>query len=344
MAIDLDTIKEKILEDDLIEPLLIAMECENIEYRSGRWEAQLPEKFHSSNRRGVQVYENPSLSSYIRNRNFSGDIFSLVSYIVFDMYREEDNNKNLPKAKNWILTTLQIDEDSLESGNPLDFLKKIRKSRKVEMKYNPILDEKILDQYIDYPYYHWIKEGIGVKTQKDYGIKFDLDTHRVIIPIRNCNGELIGIKGRTVEDSEYKYLYLYNCNKSYDLFNLDKAKEAIKKVKKVVIVEAEKSCMQAYENNIHWVVAMCGSDLSPIQCKLLHEMFGDDIEVVIALDKDKGVEDVKKVLRNVKHNNVSCVMCDDAFGEKMSPFDLTKEDFIRIFKKRKKVNMKKVRR
>src|SRR5690606_4514105 len=63
--------------------------------------AQLPERFNSNNKRAVQVKMNDSLVSNIRNLKFSGDIFSLISYIQHDKHGAEVQ-KDLHKAKEFI--------------------------------------------------------------------------------------------------------------------------------------------------------------------------------------------------------------------------------------------------
>lgn len=89
MSNDLRLIKERILEEDKVKTLLELMGCGFVEKRNQRYEAQLPEKFDSPNKRSVQVYLNSSLSSRIRTLGESDiDIYGLVSYIVFEKYTE----------------------------------------------------------------------------------------------------------------------------------------------------------------------------------------------------------------------------------------------------------------
>src|SRR5690606_24174891 len=92
--------------EDKLEQIYEAMGCERIAIRNNRVEAQLPERFNSSNTRSVQTKLNDSLTSSIRNRgDFTGDIFSLISYIAHDK-RGEDIGRDLPKAKDFICETL----------------------------------------------------------------------------------------------------------------------------------------------------------------------------------------------------------------------------------------------
>ena len=82
---------------------------------------------------------------------------------------------------------------------------------------NQIYDESILNQYVMYPYQGYIDENIDYETQQFFRIGFDVNTERVIFPICNSTGDIISIKGRTLdpaykEKNLPKFLYLYNFN------------------------------------------------------------------------------------------------------------------------------------
>jgi hypothetical protein len=60
-----------------------------------------------------------------------------------------------------------------------------------------------------------------VVLNKLFKIKFDLLTERIIIPIYDEIGTLVGIKGRSLDDNEEnKYLYIYECPKNKILYGL----------------------------------------------------------------------------------------------------------------------------
>ena len=48
----------------------------------------------------------------------------------------------------------------------------------------------------------WTKEGISPEVMKAYGIRIDSALLKIIIPHRNINGELIGIRGRAYNPIE----------------------------------------------------------------------------------------------------------------------------------------------
>lgn len=159
------------------------------------------------------------------------------------------------------------------------------------------------DEFFWRPYYGWIKEGISAKTQWDFEVAFCKESKRVVYMVRDKDGQLIGVKGRTLdpkEEEERKYLYLYKCNKSIELYNLHKALPHILEKKVVIVFESAKSCMKATQFGFPNCVSIEGDDISDFQIMLLKQ-FGIDIRIVLAFDKDKDkkwISDQAKKLTN----------------------------------------------
>ena len=128
------------------------------------------------------------------------------------------------------------------------------------------------------------------------GIKYNPVTGCIMIPHKDDNGRLIGIRQRTLvqEDEIYgKYrpakLQGVLCNHplAFNLYGLNVAADNIKKAQRVFIFESEKSVLQymsyfGIENAL--AVAVCGSSLSKYQAELL-QSYGAK-EFVIGFDKD----------------------------------------------------------
>ncbi|MFS0905693.1 hypothetical protein AB3N02_21855 [Priestia aryabhattai] len=332
---DLQSLKKKILREDKVEQILEAIECEHIRFSGGRVEAQLPERFYSSNKRSVQVKLKPSLSSSIRNKTDfkNGDIFGLISYIHHNK-RGEDIQKDLHEAKKFICELFGWNE-FLKGGNykskvdhlaPLKAILKGKNKRK-EIKPNPILPETALNDYYLFdrplPYTPWIKEGISYDTQVLYGVGFDLETHRIVIPLRNRFGQLVGAKGRIEKDDEStkKYMYLLRCNNRYEWFNFHYAHPYILVDKRVYIFEAEKSCMKAFTYGIYNTVAIGASEISDEQIQIIKQI-GLDIEIVLCYDKGIPKDEIEDTARRFTGRKVS-IMYDgnDLLKDKDAPID-----------------------
>jgi DNA primase len=364
---DLKIIKERILKENRIEELLDYMGCEKISYeqRGELIVCQLPSSFKSGNPRSIQVRQSEKLISNIRSRGVKGDIFTLVSYIVNGIPANETQN-DLRKAKEWVIEVLGYHdildgryEGMKNKGKELNkWLKEIKKTRHRinwdNVKPNLPIDEKIKNQYIMFPYYPWIQEGITWDTQMEFEVGYDLATDRVVTMVRNKDGQLIGVKGRYVGENKdildsKKYLYLQKMNKSVELFNLHRALPYIQKHKSVIVFEGYKSVMKCYDIGIYNVVSMEGDDLSPVQISLLKSL-GIDVSIILAYDKDKMIipidEETGELLADyppaimeqaekITNRNVFALI--DKWGlldEKDSPIDQGKDKFVQLFKKR----------
>ena len=99
--------------------------------------------------------------------------------------------------------------------------------------------------------------------------------NRVMFPITNENGRVIAFTGRTLSTEEKagpKYLNspetaIYS--KSRVLFNLDQAKEAIRKLEYAILVEGQMDCISVYAAGFHNVIASSGTAFTEAQARLL---------------------------------------------------------------------------
>lgn len=329
---DLAEIKKRIFVEDKIEQLFESIGCERIKFEQGGSliTAQLPDKFGSNNSRAVQCRINEGLWCSIRNKSdFSGDIFNLVSYLVYDI-DGEDVQDGLNQAKQYICNLFKWNYSKGEFKEVRDPLKGIKgmmaKNYHKSSKPNKILPENTLEEFVSLPNEAWEREGISLKTQKVYGIGFDVLSKRITVPVRNRFGQLVGIKGRMlldddVTDSDPKYLYLYKCNQSVELFNFYIAHNAVRKTKEIIIVEGEKSCMKFYEYGIYNVVALGSSDVSPMQRDMIYSL-GRDVKILLAYDSDKTFDEVQETAEKLNQREVSMIYDRDGkTGKKSAPID-----------------------
>ena len=99
--------------------------------------------------------------------------------------------------------------------------------------------------------------------------------NRVMFPITNESGKVIAFTGRTLatdEKSGPKYLNspetpIYS--KSRVLFNLDKAKEPIRKLEYAILVEGQMDCISVYTAGFRNVIASSGTAFTELQARLL---------------------------------------------------------------------------
>jgi DNA primase len=113
--------------------------------------------------------------------------------------------------------------------------------------------------------------------------------NRITFPIAQENGKIIAFTGRTLAADEKagpKYLNspetpIYS--KSRVLYNLDKAKEAIRHLKYTIIVEGQMDSISVFAAGFHNVVASSGTAFSETQVRLLGRFSKD---IVINFDPD----------------------------------------------------------
>lgn len=225
--------------------------------------------------------------------------------------------------------------------------------QKVELK---IFDDKILKHLPRPRIIPWEKEGISQEVMLHRGIAYDPKNQGIVIPHYDIDGNLIGIRERTLikeEEKTGKYKpailngQMYNHPLGFNLYNLNNSKENIKILQKAVVFEGEKSPLlyASYfgeENDI--TVASCGSSLISYQIKLLLSLGVK--EIIIGYDKqfkEIGDEEWKrwtKKLYDIHTKYGAYVQISYLFDKKDlldykdSPVDKGKETFLKLFKNR----------
>jgi DNA primase len=111
------------------------------------------------------------------------------------------------------------------------------------------------------------KTGLVVNVKKSSGDGYyDRFRDRIIFPISNIDGKVIGFGGRVVnEDDEPKYINspeseLYHKRRNF--YGLDRSKEYIRKNKRVIIVEGYTDFLSLYAAGITNAVATLGTSLT----------------------------------------------------------------------------------
>ena len=158
------------------------------------------------------------------------------------------------------------------------------------------INEHILEIFCPYPHELWLNEGISRETMQKYQISYWGKENKIIIPHRDIDGRLIGIRGRALNkeevDAGYKYMPINIEGKELkhtlgnNLYGLCQNEEAIRRLGKLVIFESEKSVMlcDTYYHQNNFSVAVCGSNITDTQCRLIRNLGVN--EVMIAFDKE----------------------------------------------------------
>ena len=126
----------------------------------------------------------------------------------------------------------------------------------------------------------------GVLRRDDHGLARDLFRGRLMFPIHDKRGRIVGFGGRALDDSTPKYLNTPQSpvfDKSRVLYGLNLAADAIRTENLGVIVEGYTDVIMAHQHGYRNVVASMGTALTDPQVNLLK---GLAKSFVLALDPD----------------------------------------------------------
>lgn len=290
---------------------------------------------------------------------------------IFELVRKVNSRQNqewtLPHAINYVASYFGISiqnhdfdntQEKLQDWQILSNYDRISSSnnnqkQRVEMIF---YSEDILKHLPQPHILPWEEEGITYDVMRNRGVCYDPAAHGIVIPHYNIDGDLIGIRERTLVKEEEKYgKYkpailngkMYNHPLGFALYNLNFSKENIKIIQKAVVFEGEKSCLKyaslfGIDNDIS--VAVCGSSLINYQVDLLLSL--GTKEIIIAFDKqfkEIGDDEWKKWTTKLKdiHKKYS-PKCQISFmfdknGDldyKSSPIDHGEKTFMKLFQER----------
>ncbi|MEG1409911.1 MAG: DNA primase [Terrisporobacter sp.] len=146
----------------------------------------------------------------------------------------------------------------------------------------------------------------GLVTHKENDDKYyDRFRNRVMFPIFDYKGNVIGFGGRVLDDSLPKYLNSPDSilfNKRYNLYGLNFAKKSIAN-DSLVLVEGYMDLISLYEFKIENVVATLGTALTNEQGKLVKRYAST---AIISYDSDNaGVKATLRAIEILKEQNVN---------------------------------------
>ncbi|MFQ5671636.1 MAG: DNA primase [Nitrospinales bacterium] len=132
------------------------------------------------------------------------------------------------------------------------------------------------------------KAGLVKRGNTNQDAFYDRFRGRIIFPLKDAQGRIIGFAGRVLaeNDKEPKYLNSPETSlyvKGHHLFGLDRAKADIRRANRALIVEGYFDQLRAAQAGIHHVVATSGTALTPRQAALLKN---HTLNVVLVFDAD----------------------------------------------------------
>lgn len=223
--------------------------------------------------------------------------------------------------------------------------------------YNP----HVLECFTQQPKYlaPWLEEGIDYDVLCDFGVKFDMVRNRIVFPVYDHLGRLVGIKVRNFnqkdieEHRKYMPLWhnkeLYNYPKMMVAYGYYQNQKVIKKAKEVIVYEAEKSVLKhgSYFTQ-NKSIAIGGSSFSEYHAIILKNAGVE--KIVLALDNDWD-EDGDRMYGLNKMLNEGYKILDmgfdvdiiydwdgDLLGNKDAPIDRGRQIYSKLYRDRKNIS------
>lgn len=280
---------------DKILDILEFMGCHDIKpIRDKRIQCALP--YPSDNPTAVSIKLNDRLDSaiYTKNEFEQYEYKDLLSVIQF--IKQCDLRLALDLVNE--VTGLQVHKDFNKKNESLT-ISVLRQFKRYNKNNDDYIEDMILKEDMTTLFNRgisqiYLNDGVSEETQIKFGLLYDSIGNRIVIPIRNEKGQLIGFKGRTCEKEHKKkgiskFLSYYPCNNNNYLFGFYENNEYIKKSDELLVVEAEKGVMQLDSIGINNVVSSNKKIISYIQ---LHKLLKSNKIIVLAFDKDVTLEQI----------------------------------------------------
>ena len=282
------------------------------------WRARCP--FHNEKSPSFMVSEDKQIW-HCFGCSEGGDVFGFVkkieglefpetlrmlaakAHVTLDSYRPENSNKKtealdtIQQAAGFYHDRLLRDADAQVAR---DYAKKrgltLETVEDFEVGYAPEtwdavrthLDEKgFSDQQM-------LDAGLIIKSERSRGY-YDRFRDRLMFPIHDVQGSVIAFGGRMLKDGEgAKYLNspettMYH--KSQVLFNIHRARQAIRTADAAIVMEGYMDVITAYQAGIHNVVASSGTALTLEQVKLLRRYTKN---ILFAFDMDEAGQEAAR--------------------------------------------------
>ena len=337
-------LKEYIYKESKIEYILQEIGCKHIVYHPNKSYYSCS-NYNGDNQNAVNVRNNTYLgvTNYTRTKEFddNSDLITLVQYNkqlsfietlrylhkILDLPFEFKKNVVKPKRK----------------ANPLDvFTKHLRcNKRVVNVDDIKVLEDSLMNDYVPMLFIDWLREGITERARKRFKIAYSYRRKRVVIPIFHwCTNELVGFNMRTIipnheEFGISKYWITPTYQKSNNLYGLAQNYNSIIEKKIVTVFEGEKSTLKRSSLMDDTCVSLQGKTMSEEQARIL---IGMGVEVVVALDKDVDINEVRFICEKFYRIRPVSYIWDswDLLDEKESPTDKGNKVYQFLFKHRVK--------
>jgi DNA primase len=181
-----------------------------------------------------------------------------------------------------------------QAGEAVDYLKGRGLSGEIAAEYGigyaPAGWDGLLNEFADQaPDLRLLTEH-GLLVEQP-GKRYDRFRHRIMFPIRDRRGRVIGFGGRVLGDDKPKYLNSPETplfHKGRELYGLFEARKALRRIERLLIVEGYMDVIALAQFGIRYAVATLGTATTPDH---LERLFRVSRELVFCFDGDSAGRD-----------------------------------------------------
>ncbi len=271
-------------------------------------------------------------NNYTRGKK--GNLFTLV---------KEEKNLDFKECLEYISSKIKYKTANYSINYPFNhFYKNFLKQQLEPELYLKHYPETILPPS-DSLSKKWLDDGVDLLTQERFGIRYDHETDKILIPERDYSGSIVGVKERNndpnCKDSERWGMYI-PWSKSQTVYGWYENYKDIQRKKKCFVFESEKSVCQLSSYGINLGLAIGGHNFSPTQSRYIKGLLCN--EIIVAFDEGICREEIehearKLVVNNlIYHNKVGYIFDDSKSillpGSKNSPSDIGLNNFLELYK------------
>jgi DNA primase len=223
----------------------------------------------------VQTLEPEQRQELQRRLSQREQLYEIMA-ITANFYQHALNQPQGEKATNYLKIDRAFSDETIQS---------------FKLGYSPSGWETLANYLIEqkhFPPQAIVAAGLII-PRKDETSYYDRFRDRLMIPICDLRGRVIGFGGRTLSDEQPKYLNSPETelfDKGNTLYGLDRAKDSISKTDRAVVVEGYFDVIALHAAKITNAVAALGTALSSAQVKQLVK-FTESKQIILNFDADK---------------------------------------------------------
>lgn len=202
----------------------------------------------------------------------------------------QDESGNLQSLYDTLYRAMQFYRDELKAApRAIAYLKQRGLSGEIAARfgigYAPAGWQNLEKIFPDYPSKDLIDAGLVIKNEE--GRHYDRFRDRVMFPIVNPKGNIIGFGGRVLGEGEPKYLNSPETpvfDKGRELYGLYQARKAIREKSRVMVVEGYMDVVALAQHGVEYAVATLGTATTPTH---IQKLFRVTQNVAFCFDGDK---------------------------------------------------------